>query len=71
MKLLDELDAAIVDPDGIDMVPTTVPQGLIRRAIMEIKQLTAARNRASAAAELMSRHDKALPGTAPRTQEPQ
>ena len=62
MKLLDELKAAIVDPDNVDSVLTTVPQGLIRKAIMEIERLQAAYSRASNAADLMARHDKALPG---------
>ena len=54
MSLIKELQAAIVDPDNVDSIPTTVPQGLIRRSIMEIQRL-------QSTADLLARHDKALP----------
>ncbi len=44
MKILDELDAAIVAPDDIDSVLTTVEQGVIRRASMRIRYLEARLN---------------------------
>ena len=44
MTLLEELNAAIVEPDDVDSVETTVKQGLIRRASMRIRNLEARLN---------------------------
>jgi len=58
-KLTDEIANYIIDPDGIDSVETKIPQGLLRRVSMRIRQLEAEISRYELAAELQHSKDLA------------
>ena len=63
--LLEELSAAIIAPNDIDSIETTVPQGLIRRAHMRISSLEADEKR-----RLDTRHKKSYTQGLPCGQDP-